>query len=111
MALDASARRIYARQLLLAEIGVEGQEKLLGSTASIRGGGEAASCAREYLARSGIEVVPEGGVISIDVGAPPSGPYAEAIAFVTGAWHAVEATKTALGLHSGASLPELDPRP
>ena len=58
MKLDAAARRRYARQLLLGEIGEAGQERLLeaGFRRCEGGDADATAAAVEYLERAGCPV-------------------------------------------------------
>jgi molybdopterin/thiamine biosynthesis adenylyltransferase len=44
----------YSRQIILPEVGSRGQERLLGATVSIHGGGDAATVSASYLAAAGV---------------------------------------------------------
>jgi molybdopterin/thiamine biosynthesis adenylyltransferase/rhodanese-related sulfurtransferase len=60
---DAQKRR-YSRHLLVPEIGLEGQAKLLGSTALLVGAGGLGSPAALYLAAAGVGTI---GIVDFDV--------------------------------------------
>jgi hypothetical protein len=111
--LDATARRRYARQLLLGEIGEEGQERL--STADFRPGAEgdadAYAVAAEYLRRAGcreseIDGTPVHGstvdAVTHFAGSPSL--HAPAAA-VLGAFAAVEYLKKALEVGEPRTFP------
>ena len=113
MSLDATARRRYARQLLLGEIGEEGQERL--STADFRPGAEgdmdAYAVAAEYLRRAGCREGESDGTpvhgstvdaVTHFAGSPSlHGPAAA----VLGAFAAVEHLKNALGAGEPHAFP------
>jgi len=61
--LDAAALRRYNRQILLEEIGIEGQEKLARAKVLIVGAGGLGSPAALYLAAAGIGTI---GIADID---------------------------------------------
>jgi hypothetical protein len=111
---------LYARHLLLAEIGEAGQERLcagkvvLGAACDAR----AASVARDYLERAGLSVrtdesdesdeaaVPTRIASSAEVRALAGrDELAEAAAALCGAFGAVEAIKAVLGVGRAAELP------
>lgn len=112
MSLDAAARRRYARQLLLGEIGEPGQERLL--TAGFRCGADrdagAYAVAAEYLERagcprdeSGAELrVPSESAVMRFAGSPA---LREPAAVVMGAFSAVEHLKEVLGIAAACELP------
>ncbi len=112
MSLDAAARRRYARQLLLGEIGESGQERLLA--AGFRPGGDgdadAYAVAVEYLERAGCladetgaEVrVPDASAVMRFAGSPA---LREPAAAVMGAFSAVEHLKEVLGLAVAREFP------
>ena len=62
MSLDAAARRRYARQLLLGEIGEAGQERLVLAKFCFEPGSDADAfaVAAEYLRRAGCTEDPDG---------------------------------------------------
>lgn len=64
VSLSAEQRNRYQRHLLLPEVGVEGQAKLLGSKALLLGAGGLGSPAALYLAAAGVGTV---GIIDMDV--------------------------------------------
>ena len=53
MLSDSQIER-YSRQIVLAEIGGRGQERLLGSEVEIHGGGDGALACARYLAGAGV---------------------------------------------------------
>src|SRR6059058_191128 len=62
--LSAEQRNRYQRHLLLPEVGEEGQQKLLGSSALLLGAGGLGSPAALYLAAAGVGTI---GIIDMDV--------------------------------------------
>ena len=113
MSLDATARRRYARQLLLGEIGEAGQERLLDASFRREPSGDADACAvaAEYLRRAGC---PE----TKGDGAPMHAPPTEAVvrfagkgflrapaAAVLGAFAAVEHLKAVLEVGEPQDFP------
>ncbi|MGB9112817.1 MAG: molybdopterin-synthase adenylyltransferase MoeB [Acidimicrobiales bacterium] len=62
--LDASQRERYQRHLLLPEVGVEGQEKLLAARVLVLGAGGLGSPAAIYLAAAGVGTI---GIVDMDV--------------------------------------------
>lgn len=108
----------YARQILLTELGVAGQERLGATRVQLAGDADprAAEVARAYLERAGV------GEHSDTEGAPSSVPVAavaaparvahvagdpaleDCAAWLLGAWAAVEAIKAATGVGSPAVL-------
>lgn len=124
-ALPADARRRYARQRLLPEIGDGGQRRLLEALVVPAAGAEprAAAVAVDYLARAGV-----GAAAASPVGRPPGTPppalveapvpdaptvramtgsapwLGEAAAAVAGAFAAVEAIKSVVGAGKGGRL-------
>jgi hypothetical protein len=59
--LSDSERRLFARQVLLPELGLAGQQRLCASVVAIVAGADAraAAIAREYLTRAGVAVAAE----------------------------------------------------
>ena len=112
MRLDATARRRYARQLLLGEIGEVGQERLLDARFRHEAGGDADAyaVAAEYLERAGCATDPSGAVLRVPsttalmrfAGSPA---LAEPAAAILGAFSAVEHLKKVLGIAAGRELP------
>ncbi len=112
MSLDAAARRRYARQLLLGEIGESGQERLLeaGFRRGANGDAGAYAVAAEYLERagcseddSGAELrVPDASAVMRFAGSPA---LREPAAAVMGAFSAVEHLKEVLGIAPARELP------
>ena len=112
MSLDAAARRRYARQLLLGEIGEAGQERLLDACFSpgADGDADAYAVAAEYLQRAGCSATQSGAVLRVPrtagvmrfAGSPAlAAPAAE----IAGAFAAVEHIKEALGIAAARELP------
>ena len=112
MTLDAAARRRYARQLLLGEIGEAGQECLLGSefAAGAASDARAFASAAEYLRRAGCRetdagrevLVPDAAAVTRFAGAPF---LLEPAAAVIGAFSAVEHLKAILGIAEARGFP------
>ena len=112
MTLDAAARRRYARQLLLGEIGEAGQERLLGSSFSRNAASDAHAfaVAADYLRRAGLRDSDGGDQVAVP--APEavlrfagSSSLAEPAAAVIGAFCAVEHLKAALEMGEAAPFP------
>lgn len=112
MSLDAKARRRYARQLLLAEIGEVGQERLIAS--GFRGTADceadAYAVAADYLERAGCFGNDEGAEVRV----PPASEVMrfagnaslrESAALVLGAYSAVEHLKRVLGIAPAHEVP------
>lgn len=110
MTLDAAARRRYARQLLLGEIGEAGQERLLGSEFAVGAASDASAFAAEYLRRAGCRetdagrevLVPDAAAVTRFAGAPF---LLEPAAAVIGAFSAVEHLKAILGIAEARGFP------
>jgi hypothetical protein len=107
--------RLYARQVIVAEIGRAGQERLCASSVAIAAGADARAAAvtREYLQRAGLELCASeseasGGIAvaaAPEVRACAGEPELESCAaWLLGAWAAVEAVKERLGVGRPASL-------
>jgi molybdopterin/thiamine biosynthesis adenylyltransferase len=110
--LDAAARRRYARQLLLGEIGESGQERLLGSTftASAASDGEAFSVAAEYLERAGLSRDDAGDEVPVPDRAAvmrfaDKALLEEPAAAIIGAFCALEHLKAVLGIAEARPFP------
>ena len=112
MSLDAAARRRYARQLLLGEIGEKGQVRL--SEARFRSGStsdaDAFAVAAEYLRRAGCLEDPDGDEVAVPDASLVDRFAGEAFlrgpaAAVVGAFSAVEHMRAALGLGEARELP------
>ncbi len=115
MSLGAAARRRYARQLLLGEIGEAGQERLAEAGFSVPAACDraASAVAVDYLVRAGCELredgealrIPEEPVVAKLAGAASlNGPAAALV----GAFFAVEHIKAVLGVGTpGALDPDL----
>jgi hypothetical protein len=112
LSLDAAARRRFARQLLLGEIGEPGQERLLdaGFRRGADGDEDAYAVAADYLERAGClrdengtEVpVPTASAVMRFAGSPA---LQEPAAAVMGAFAAVEHLKEVLGIATARELP------
>jgi hypothetical protein len=112
LSLDAAARRRYARQLLLGEIGEAGQERLLDARFRHEAGGDADAyaVASDYLQRAGCAMDPTGAVLRVPntialmrfAGSPA---LAEPAAAVLGAFSAVEHLKEVLGIGAAHEFP------
>jgi hypothetical protein len=110
--LDAAARRRYARQLLLGEIGESGQECLLdaGFHRGADGDVDAYAVAAEYLERAGCSrddngaavVVPNESAVTRFAASPA---LRESAAAIMGAFSAVEHLKEVLGVGDGREFP------
>ncbi len=111
--LTAEQRTRYARHLLLAELGEEGQERLCAARVRLRGGADAraSAAAGDYLARAGVTVAEDG----VELAALPASDdvarlagdalLEDAAAILAGAFVAVEAIKRAAGVGTAAALP------
>jgi hypothetical protein len=110
--LAATDKKLYARQVLLTEIGEAGQARLLQAGVGLPAGADAraAAVAADYLQRAGMQVDPEGAPIAL-LGSDALGALAgrgeldEAAAALCGAFAAVEAIKHVLDLGQRATLP------
>ncbi len=123
--MGAVDKRRHARQLLLAEIGERGQERLCATRVRLSGDGDvrAAAVARDYLERAGLQLadvreataqhdgeepreiaveIADSGALRALAGRPE---LDEAAAVLAGAFAAVEAIKGALDLAQPAMLP------
>jgi hypothetical protein len=112
LSLDAAARRRYARQLLVGEIGELGQLRLLDAGFRRGAGGdvEATAVAAEYLERAGCSSdeagtelrVPDASAVLRFAGSPA---FREPAAAIMGAFSAVEHLKEVLGIAAAREFP------
>jgi len=112
--LSPAERRLYARQLLLREIGDTGQRALRAARAELGAGADpaAAQVALDYLTRAGVAAdaatagacvdVADASSVAALAGAPSLRVAASALA---GAFAAVEAIKMLVGAGQPATLP------
>jgi len=112
LSLDAAARRRYARQLLLGEIGEAGQERLLASgfRGAVGGDADAFAVAADYLERAGCARDPDGVEVRIPRASEVmrfagNAGLREPAALVLGAFAAVEYLKEALGIAAASEVP------
>lgn len=112
MSLDAAARRRYARQLLLGEIGEAGQERLLDAefTEGLASDAGAFAAAADYLRRAGCTQSERGRAVhvpdSTEVARFAGAPFLEEpAAAVMGAFAAVEHLKGTLGIGEARDFP------
>lgn len=112
MSLDAAARRRFARQLLLGEIGEAGQERLLDAnfTAGLASDASAFAAAADYLRRAGCPESERGRAVQVpdatEVARFAGAPFLnEPAAAVMGAFSAVEHLKEALGIGDAQGFP------
>lgn len=113
--LDARARTLYGRQVLLPEIGNEGQAKLLDARVVLEGGpSQGAAVCKDYLQRAGIQVVSQADdAVPVSLPAAPQveklsgGDPALCVAAeaLVGAFVAVETIKAATGAGRAAPFP------
>jgi hypothetical protein len=112
LSLDAAARRRYARQLLVGEIGELGQLRLLDARFRPGAGGdvEATAVAAEYLERAGCAAdqsgtelrAPDASAVLRFAGSPA---FREPAAAIMGAFSAVEHLKEVLGIAAAREFP------
>ena len=112
MSLDATARRRYARQLLIGEIGEAGQLRLLdaGFRHGADGDVDATAVAAEYLERAGCSGDEAGAELRVPNASAVlrfAGSLAlrEPAAVIIGAFSAVEHLKKVLGIAAARELP------
>jgi hypothetical protein len=116
--MTPAERQLYARHVLLAEIGEPGQARLCATHVTLAGGDARASAiAREYLERAGVRVsdassaaapalaasLPTSEAVRVLAARPE---LEEAAAALAGAFAAVETIKAALGIAAARALPE-----
>jgi hypothetical protein len=115
--LSDSERRLFARQVLLPELGLAGQQRLCASEVAIAADGDAraADVAREYLLRAGVRLAPaaDGGGFCVPIGSTDdvrdlagSAPLEACAAWLAGALAAVETIKHSAGI---AGAQRVDP--
>jgi hypothetical protein len=104
-------KRLYARQVLLREVGMAGQARLCATEACIPAIVDAAAgaVAAEYLLRAGVRVTDSGlpltAATSAGVEALAGEPMLrECAAWLAGAWAAVETIKGSTGAGEAAAL-------
>jgi hypothetical protein len=119
--LSHADKALYARQILLFEVGLEGQQRLLDAAVRVVDGADAraAAVASDYLARAGVGSVQRGGsnvphhgeartvdAASASEVARVAGDSAleDCAAWLLGAFAAVEAIKAATGAGKAAVL-------
>ena len=127
--LTESQRRLYARHVLLSELGAAGQARLCASEVSFAhdAAPDAAEVAREYLQRAGVRVLPAAEPGTAVQGKTPALAHAlaaevevatrtgvrdlagdpvleDCAAWLAGAWAAVEAIKRCAGIGTEASI-------
>ena len=116
MTLPADDGARYLRQLMLAEVGAEGQARLGGAVVRLSGGSSASRAhAADYLQRAGLGVHTDGGPTQpASADAPPlellrplasPAALAPAMDLFLGALTAVEGIKQVLGVGQPAALP------
>ena len=105
MSLDAAARRRFARQLLLGEVGESGQERLLDARFRQEADGYAGATAvaAEYLERAGCSADEAGAELRVPnrdavMRFAGSSALLEPAAAIMGAFSAVEHIKEVLGI-------------
>jgi len=116
--LSAADKQRFARHLLLPEIGVQGQLRLLAATVACSGDGDARATqvARDYLQRAGVAIdgTTQHATDVVPVASPSKESIAqlagraelhEAASALAGALCAVEAIKATLGIGTPAALP------
>jgi len=109
--LTESQRRLYARQLLVNELGAQGQERLCASAVALAPDADrgAAAVAVDYLRRAGVSLDAAGTLVHASTpeavkrlaGDPLLEPCA---AWLAGAWAAVETIKQSAGVGVRAEL-------
>ena len=110
MSLDLLQRRRYARQILLAEIGKQGQERLCAQPiGTFQGDPCATDVAERYLRRAGLE---QGRGPTVELRTPleveriAGRPELQvAAAYLVGAFSAVETIKSTLGHKPPTDIP------
>ena len=105
-------KALYARQILLPELGLEGQARLVRTAVRLDSGGDAraAAVACEYLQRAGLPVREDASVVLAAVSSSEiaaragEAEFEECAAWLLGALTAVEAIKTSLGAGAPVAL-------
>ena len=96
-----SELRRYARQMLLAEIGEDGQRRVASATAAVTGEGLAHEVATSYASRAGIGILAPGDIDERAL-APSFLEHAAPRAVVAGSRASLAALRAALGAGKGA---------
>lgn len=109
--MEPDARRRFARQLLLAEVGERGQARLRAHAVRLEGDERATESARLYLERAGIAVGDRDAEHRMEVASRESiralagrAELETAAAFLAGAFAAVEEIKRALAVGRAGDL-------
>jgi hypothetical protein len=112
LSLGAAARRRYARQVLLGEIGVSGQERLLDAEFAAGAAADAGAfaVAADYLRRAGSSESVDGRAVALPDRASVmrfagASFLAEPATAIVGAFCAVEHLKATLGLSEARPFP------
>jgi hypothetical protein len=102
--------RLYARQVILRELGQAGQARLCASQVAVGSAtSEAARVAEDYLRRAGVQVVERADVQVVLPDAAESDPVLrDCTGWLCGAWAAVEAIKQCAGVGRPAAPGPLD---
>ena len=115
--MTPAQRQLYARQLLLAEIGEQGQARLCAAQVELTAGdARALAVARDYLERAGLRVNDTSSTEPLSLQVPLPAPdavralagrpeFEDAAAMLAGAFAAVETIKAALGIGDARALP------
>ncbi|HEX4355499.1 MAG TPA: hypothetical protein VHZ95_21385 [Polyangiales bacterium] len=112
-ALTDAQKRLYARQVLVAELGTDGQARLCNAHVALEGDQRAARVALDYLARAGVAAsrLAVDGSASIALGSSEAvhatagdDALIECAAWLRGAFAAVEAIKQVAGIGTPRTL-------
>lgn len=114
MLTEAQIRR-YARQVIVSELGQDGQARLCATRVAIHGRDaqpEVARVASDYLQRAGLAVVAAADApATLSVALPDAGQVEPALRacadWLLGAWTAVETIKRVAGAGEAAAAPDL----
>jgi hypothetical protein len=119
--LSDADKALYARQILLSEVGLEGQQRLLDAQSRVADGADArvTAVARDYLARAGVgspqpsgsdlqpgprELVVDAALGTEVARVAGDSELEDCAAWLLGAFAAVEAIKAAVGAGTPAAL-------
>lgn len=112
--LSDADKALYARQILLSELGLAGQARLLAADARIEAGdARVTAVARDYLARAGVGAQPTAALPAVSVRAASSEDVAQVAgdaalegcaAWLLGAFAAVEAIKVAADVGTAGAI-------